>query len=151
MFNEQKIYSTLPDHVSPGEMTTEEPQHFNTTHQYFDDLNIDIIEPFNQIPDYLGKTMNSVPTILNTSGRYICLDGWHLLEEARQKQQENIRCLIEVINNCSDEEIGFFISTTITIQRHIAKDGDAYGRWRKAAVTLAIPGNGDGFFVSGNH
>lgn len=91
--------------VSPGELQEQEPQIFYTTHQYFEEININIIEPFNQIPDYLGETINPYPTILNTSGRYICLDGWHLLEEARQKQQETIRCLIEVANNCPDEEI----------------------------------------------
>jgi len=105
MFNEKEIYLTQPDHISPGEMTVQAPQTFSTTHEYFDDININAIEPFNGIPDYIGKTISQYATVLNTSGRFICLDGWNLLEEARQAQQETIHCLIHVADNCPDEEI----------------------------------------------
>ncbi len=91
--------------VSPGEMTVQTPQSFYTTNQYFDDVSINAIESFDGIPDYLGETINSHPTVLNTSGRLICIDGWNLIEEAKREQRETIRCLIDVAENCPDEEI----------------------------------------------
>ena len=92
--------------VSPGEMTpVNSPQSFYTTNQYFDDVNINAIESFDVIPDYLGETINSYPTVLNTSGRLICIDGWNLIEEAKREQRETIRCLVDVAENCPNEEI----------------------------------------------
>jgi len=105
MFNEEKIYLIQPDHVSPGEMTVQVPQAFSTTHEYFDDININAVESFNGISDYIGETISQCPTVLNTLGRFICLDGWNLIEEARQAQLETIRCLVQVADNCPDEEI----------------------------------------------
>jgi len=104
MFNEEEVHLIKPDHVSPGEMVPA-LQVFCTTNQYFDNVNINIIEPFNSIPDYLGETINQYPTVLSTSGRFICLDGWNLIEEARLKEKGNIHCLVEVADNCPDEEI----------------------------------------------
>lgn len=103
MFQEE-IYSTKPDHVSPGEMVPA-LQVFCTTNQYFDDLHINIIESFNGIPDYLSTTINEYPTVLRSSDRFICLDGQDLIDEARVTGLESIHCLIEVADNCPDEEI----------------------------------------------
>lgn len=97
------MVQTLQD--SPGEMTVHAPQSFYTTNQYFDDVSINAIESFAGIPDYLVETIKSYPTVLNTSGRLICIDGWNLIEEARREQRETIRCLIDVAENCPEEEI----------------------------------------------
>ena len=104
MFNEEEVHLIKPDHVSPGEMVPA-LQVFCTTNQYFDDLHINIIESFNGIPDYLSTTINEYPTVLRSSDRFICLDGQHLIDEARVNGHGSIRCLIEVADNCPDEEI----------------------------------------------
>jgi len=104
MFNEEEVHLIKPDHVSPGEMVPA-LQVFCTTNQYFDDLHINIIESFNGIPDYLSTTINEYPTVLRSSDRFICLDGQDLIDEARVNGHGSIRCLIEVADNCPDEEI----------------------------------------------
>ena len=92
--------------MSPQERCIiQSPQVFSNTHEYFDDIDINVIEPFNDIPDYIGETISQYTTVLNTSGHFICLDGWSLIEEARREQRESVRCLIQVADNCPKEEI----------------------------------------------
>ncbi|HOS46373.1 MAG TPA: hypothetical protein PLQ69_07840 [Paludibacter sp.] len=104
MFSREEFYLTQPDHVSPGEMIPQS-QSFQTIQQYFGDIAVAAIEDFDGIPDFIGETINPYPTVLNTSGRYICLDGSHILAEARRERKEKILCLIEVADNCPNEEI----------------------------------------------
>jgi hypothetical protein len=67
-------------------------------------LEITQILPFAAIPDFKTPTASAHPIVIRTpSTGCFCLDGWELVEEARQQNYQSIPC--EIIHARSDSEI----------------------------------------------
>jgi hypothetical protein len=61
------------------------------------------IHHFSSIPDFVDRTLSPHPIIVITPSASQCIDGWELIEEARQKGEQQITC--EIIHTSQDSEI----------------------------------------------
>jgi hypothetical protein len=61
------------------------------------------IQHFSSIPDFVDRTLSPHPIIVITPSASQCIDGWELIEEARQQGEQQITC--EIIHTNQDTEI----------------------------------------------
>jgi len=78
---------------------------FKTLAEDIVELPIASIHPYETIPDYRDPTDSGLPIVVRTSEGCHCIDGWHLLEEAKLAGCSSTRCHVYHIEKHSDAEL----------------------------------------------
>ena len=90
--------------VAPGDSNTVNQPTDPLYTKSIEYLEIVQIQPFTAIPDFKTPTASVYPIVIRTPSKgCFCLDGWGLIEEARQQNRPSTDC--EIIHTRSDSEI----------------------------------------------
>lgn len=93
------------DQTSSGGLITE-PSKFRNIGWTTEEIPIDQIQHFTQIPDFYFPTESDRPIVAKTPRGYSCLDGWDLIEIAKSKGATSIVVNVDNMEVHSDEELG---------------------------------------------
>jgi hypothetical protein len=96
------------DFESPSASSTEPEQtvsRFATIDRSIEDLPVTSIRHFNLIPDFFHPTSNDKPIVVRTPEGLFCLDGYDLIEEARNAGVETLSCEVDTMAEHSDAEL----------------------------------------------
>lgn len=69
------------------------------------DVNIELINNDNLIQDYVNETISNYPIVVKTPSSCNCIDGWNLIEEAKEKGEKKVKCHIYAVSNISKIEL----------------------------------------------
>ena len=76
------------------------------TNRTTEDLEIDKINHFTDLPDYQEPIDSEWPIVVRTGEDYFCLDGWSLIEGARANGMTSIKVEVDHIGRHSRTELG---------------------------------------------
>ena len=101
----EKGVSLLSDEnrVSSGDLNSTFSPPDNTFEKSIEPLELANIAHFSDIPDFIKTTRSPYPIIVKTPSSIQCVDGWNLIEEAKQRNETDIFC--EIFHILSDSEI----------------------------------------------
>jgi len=109
MKDEEKVSTEKTDfQASHGRLdTTESEEHcpHETLDERFEELDVEAIQPFGLIPNYVIPSDLKYPVVAKTPLNYFCLDGWNLIEGAKANGKITLKCFIEEIEEHSNEEL----------------------------------------------
>jgi hypothetical protein len=107
MKDEEKVSTEKTDHQpSQGRLDrTEEHCTLETVDERFEELDVEAIQPFGLIPNYVIPSDLKYPVVAKTPLNYFCLDGWNLIEGAKANGKITLKCFIEEIEEHSNEEL----------------------------------------------
>ena len=93
----------VEDQVIPGEL--ENPSPYETTDEKITAVKIAEIQHFTDVPDFIAPSRSKHPFVVHTAQGFFCLDGMHLVEQAKAKGKKAITCYVEYMANHSEEEL----------------------------------------------
>ena len=88
-----------------GVLNAEPIGRYKTIGEDFLDLPVDSIQPHDLIPDYRDPTESTHPIVVQSQEACFCIDGWNLIEMARARAQQDIRCHVFQIERHSETEL----------------------------------------------
>ncbi|MGD0237185.1 MAG: hypothetical protein ABSC55_21980 [Syntrophorhabdales bacterium] len=91
--------------VSPGDLN-EEPK-CSPPIETFEEVAIDILVHFEDIPDYLEPCRTQYPFVVHNAGQYYCIDNWSQVEKAKAEGKTSVLCHVSHIPGCSREDLAF--------------------------------------------
>lgn len=83
----------------------QEDSPYGTIDERFEDLDIDVIEHFTEIPDFNRPCDCRYPLVVRTPSGYYCTDGWSFVEAAKAAGRLSIKCNVEYLENHSEVEL----------------------------------------------
>lgn len=78
---------------------------FTCTHEDIMDVKIEDIKHFSYIPDYQTATTSMYPCLIMSENDTVCIEGWNLVAEAKEKKQEYLKCHIYFIKEINPMEL----------------------------------------------
>ena len=123
------IVEAPPDQDAPGALKTEIPEenmdaakdtgqagsdtpqaqeaekNFETQRESIEDLDTDQIQPFRAIPDYVELTSSLYPIVVKTPTAITCIEGWSLVEQAKEAGKSSLTCHVHHVADASQEEL----------------------------------------------
>lgn len=81
------------------------PGRLETVDERFEVLDVEAIQPFVLIPYYVAPTDLTYPVVAKTPLNYFCLDGWNLVEKAKDGGMISLKCYVEYFAEHSNEEL----------------------------------------------
>jgi hypothetical protein len=94
------------EEIIPDKTETPEPEkNFATQRESIEDLNPEEIQPFHTILDYLEPTSSLYPIVVKTPASITCIEGWPLVQEAKETGQPTLTCHIHQVTEVSKEEL----------------------------------------------
>jgi len=82
-----------------------EPSPYETVDEKFEQVPIEAIQPVGLIPDYARLTDLKYPVLAKTPLNYFCLDGWNLIQKAKDGGKIALKCFVEYIGEDCVEEL----------------------------------------------
>jgi hypothetical protein len=96
----------MPDQITPGNLiVAEEVSRYQTIDEKYQELQIDQIEHFLGLPDFVARSRSKFPLVIETPLSMVCIDGWDRIQEARAEGRTHIGCHVEEILEYSEEEL----------------------------------------------
>jgi len=92
--SKQKTDQLKEDHAPQGDLIDDLSDKLSCKDQAFLDLSIEKIKHFEIIQDFTSPTRSAYPIVIifNDSGDCHCVDGWHLVQKAEEKNVDTIKC-----------------------------------------------------------
>jgi len=87
------------------QMAWDPMENYATQPEPVEDLDPQKIQPFELIPDYLEPTSLSYPLVVKTPDSITCIEGWSMVQKAREEGQSVIRCRVHHLKMVSDVEL----------------------------------------------
>lgn len=91
--------------TSPGGLT-DEPSKFRNIGWTTEELPLEAITHFTDVPDYYLPTESDRPRVAKTPKGISCLDGWDIIEIAKSKGAKSIVVDVDNMEEHSEEELG---------------------------------------------
>lgn len=98
---EEDFESPSADSTEPEEAVSR----FATIVRSIEDLPVEGISHFTQMPDFFHPTTNDRPIVVRDPEGLFCLDGWDLVEEARNEGLETVSCEVDEMAEHSNAEL----------------------------------------------
>jgi hypothetical protein len=101
------------EQVSQGDLMDDSGQPGDDTQLFQRSAVIDLelpigeIRRIEEIHDYRLPSMSPIPIVLKTPDAIHCLDGWRMVEVARERGEESIQCRVNFIAECSADDLAF--------------------------------------------
>jgi hypothetical protein len=96
----------MPDQITPGNLiVAEEVSRYQTIDEKYQEIQIDQIEHFLGLPDFVARSRSKFPFIIETPLSLACIEGWDRIQEARAEGKTRIACHVEEILEYSEEEL----------------------------------------------
>ena len=83
----------------------EAEKNFETQRESIEDLDLREIQPFQAIPDYVEPTSSLYPIVVKTPTAITCIEGWSLVEQAKEAGKSSLTCHIHHVADASQEEL----------------------------------------------
>ena len=83
----------------------ETEKNFETQRESIEDLDPGEIQPFQAIPDYVEPTSSLYPIVVKTQTSITCIEGWALVQQAKEAGQASLTCHIHHVADASQEEL----------------------------------------------
>ena len=90
---------------SPGDLKCPSENNSPAISETIQKLSPEEIQPFSLIPDYRTPTTSKYPLVVKTLQSCHCIEGWHLVEEARYKEEAKIHCHVSYLEEFSETEL----------------------------------------------
>ena len=84
---------------------SQEDSPYKTVDEKFEELAIDVIEHFTEIPDFNTPCDCRYPLVVHTPSGYYCTDGWSFVEAAKAAGRPSITCDVEYLEDHSEAEL----------------------------------------------
>ena len=112
----EKGVSLLSDEnqVSSGDSNSSFSPPDSTFEKSFESLEIENIEHFSGIPDFIKPTYSQYPIIVKSPSSIHCIDGWERIEQAKERNETEISCEIFHILSGSEIEIAIWKASVRT-------------------------------------
>jgi len=91
--------------VADTPQAPEPEKDFSTQRESIEDLNPGEIQPFQTIADYLEPTSSLYPIVVKTRVCCYCIEGWPLVQQAKEAGQATLTCHIHHVTEVSEEEL----------------------------------------------
>jgi len=104
--NDESAKGQLPQ----GDLIADLSQKLSCKEEEFKDLPVKEIKHFNIVKDFTLPTRSSCPIVIifKDSGHCHCVDGWNLVQQAKEKPEDTIRCLISYMDSFDAAATGVF-------------------------------------------
>jgi hypothetical protein len=99
----QKSKCDEDNQSSQGALKNESQTQLSNFEKSVEPVPISNIQHFSSIPDFIDRTLSPHPIVVKTPSSLQCIDGWELIEDARQQGERQITC--EIIHTSQDSEI----------------------------------------------
>ena len=83
----------------------EAEKNFETQRESIEDLDTGQIQPFQAIPDYVEPTSSLYPIVVKTPTAITCIEGWSLVEQAKEAGKSSLTCHVHHVADASQEEL----------------------------------------------
>jgi len=93
---------------SRGDLGIESQTEIACFEKSVESIPISNIQHFSSIPDFVDRTLSPHPIIVKTLSALQCIDGWELIDEARQRSEQQITCEIIHTNQESTIDIALW-------------------------------------------
>lgn len=94
------------DQAGPDTPQAQEAEkNFATQRETIEDLDPREIQPFQAIPDYVEPTSSLYPIVVQTPTSFTCIEGWSLVEQAKEAGQSSLTCYIYHLAAASEIEL----------------------------------------------
>ncbi|MBM4305099.1 MAG: hypothetical protein FJ123_00030 [Deltaproteobacteria bacterium] len=96
----------MGDQAIPGTPQEEEAEkNFETQRESIEELDPGEIQPFQAIPDYVEPTYSLYPIVVKTPTSITCIEGWSLVDQAKEAGQASVTCHVYHLTDASQGEL----------------------------------------------
>ncbi len=78
---------------------------YEAVEERIENVTINNVSNFTNIPDYKLKTSSKMPILVKTPKLTYCIDGWNLIEEAKDKGEYSIKSHVFILRDYSNLEL----------------------------------------------